>query len=56
MKDWVFFLTEKIISLQMNHLVQVAQKCQNTITESGVEWISKQDLQKNVNELDSKFN
>jgi len=35
--------------LQVNQLVQVAQKCQSTISESGSDGVSQQDLQTNSN-------
>lgn len=42
-------LPRKLVAPQVNQLVQVAQKCQNTITESGSDGISQQDLQANSN-------
>jgi len=35
--------------LQVSQLVHVAQKCQNTIAESGADGVSQQDLQTNSN-------
>lgn len=35
--------------LQVNQFVQVAQKCQSTIAESGTDGVSQQDLQTNSN-------
>lgn len=35
--------------LQVNQFVQVAQKCQSTIAESGSDGVSQQDLQTNSN-------
>ncbi|XP_047327152.1 probable transcriptional regulator SLK2 [Impatiens glandulifera] len=39
------FLSRKLVAPQANQLLQVAQKFQNTITESGPDGISQQDLQ-----------
>ena len=35
--------------MQVNQLVQVAQKCQSTIAEIGSDGVSQQDLQTNSN-------
>ncbi|XP_047327151.1 probable transcriptional regulator SLK2 [Impatiens glandulifera] len=43
------FFSRKLIAPQVSQLLQVAQKCQNTINESGPDGISKQDLQANSN-------
>ncbi|XP_047316127.1 probable transcriptional regulator SLK2 isoform X2 [Impatiens glandulifera] len=43
------FISRKLIAPQVNQLLQVAQKCQNTINESGPEGISQQELQANSN-------
>jgi len=37
------------LMLQVNQFVQVAQKCQSTIAESGSDGVSQQDLQTNSN-------
>ncbi|CAH8384461.1 unnamed protein product [Eruca vesicaria subsp. sativa] len=42
-------LVRRLIAPQVNQLLQVAQKCQSTISESGPEGVSKQDLQTNSN-------
>uniref|UniRef100_A0A1J3IBD2 Putative transcriptional regulator SLK1 n=1 Tax=Noccaea caerulescens TaxID=107243 RepID=A0A1J3IBD2_NOCCA len=42
-------LLRRLIAPQVNQLLQVAQKCQSTITESGSEGVSQQDLQSNSN-------
>ncbi|KAG5390062.1 hypothetical protein IGI04_031603 [Brassica rapa subsp. trilocularis] len=42
-------LLRRLIAPQVNQLLQVAQKCQNTISESGSEGVSQQDLQSNSN-------
>jgi len=39
----------RFTNLQVNQLVQVAQKCQSTIAESGADGVSQQDLQANSN-------
>ncbi|KAM5586439.1 hypothetical protein ABKV19_005382 [Rosa sericea] len=38
-----------IRACKVNQLVQVAQKCQSTIAESGSDGVSQQDLQANSN-------
>ncbi|KAF5743561.1 transcriptional regulator SLK2 [Tripterygium wilfordii] len=38
-----------LVASQVNQLLQVAQKCQNTIAESGSDGVSQQDLQTNSN-------
>ncbi|XP_051138163.1 probable transcriptional regulator SLK2 isoform X2 [Andrographis paniculata] len=38
-------LPRRLIAPQVNHLLQVAQKCQSTISESGSEGVSQSDLQ-----------
>ncbi|KAG2263195.1 hypothetical protein Bca52824_070274 [Brassica carinata] len=43
------FLVRRVIAPQVNQLVQAAQKCQGTISESGSEGVSQQDLQTNSN-------
>ncbi|CAH8391767.1 unnamed protein product [Eruca vesicaria subsp. sativa] len=42
-------LLRRLIAPQVNQLLQVAQKCQSTITESGSGGVSQQDLQSNSN-------
>ncbi|CAH8384459.1 unnamed protein product [Eruca vesicaria subsp. sativa] len=42
-------LLRRLIAPQVNQLLQVALKCQSTISESGSEGVSKQDLQSNSN-------
>ncbi|XP_050385442.1 probable transcriptional regulator SLK2 isoform X1 [Argentina anserina] len=42
-------LPRRLVAPQVNQLVQVAQKCQSTIAESGSEGVSQQDLQANSN-------
>ncbi|KAF4400782.1 hypothetical protein G4B88_001337 [Cannabis sativa] len=42
-------LPRRLVAPQVNQLVQVAQKCQNTIAESGSDGVSQQDLQTNSN-------
>ncbi|XP_010433622.1 PREDICTED: probable transcriptional regulator SLK1 [Camelina sativa] len=42
-------LLRRLIAPQVNQLLQVAQKCQSTISESGSEGVSQQDLQSNSN-------
>ncbi|KAJ1433712.1 LIM-domain binding protein/SEUSS [Sesbania bispinosa] len=42
-------LPRKLVAPQVNQLVQVAQKCQSTIAESGSDGVSQQDLQTNSN-------
>ncbi|KAL1202868.1 putative transcriptional regulator SLK1 [Cardamine amara subsp. amara] len=42
-------LLRRLIAPQVNQLLQVAQKCQSTILESGSEGVSQQDLQSNSN-------
>nr|XP_043633110.1 probable transcriptional regulator SLK2 [Erigeron canadensis] len=42
-------LPRRLVAPQVNQLLQVAQKCQSTITESGSEGVSQQDLQTNSN-------
>ncbi|XP_048326494.2 probable transcriptional regulator SLK2 isoform X2 [Ziziphus jujuba] len=39
----------RLVAPQVNQLVQVAQKCQTTIAESGSDGVSQQDLQTNSN-------
>ncbi|GLT35999.1 hypothetical protein SLA2020_104050 [Shorea laevis] len=39
----------RLVAPQVNQLLQVAQKCQNTISESGSDGVSQQDLQTNSN-------
>ncbi|KAL4347951.1 hypothetical protein GQ457_17G025250 [Hibiscus cannabinus] len=39
----------RLVAPQVNQLLQVAQKCQSTISEGGSEGISQQDLQTNSN-------
>ncbi|CDY57709.1 BnaC01g41650D [Brassica napus] len=43
------FLLRRLIAPQVNQLLQVAQKCQTTISESGSEGVSQQDLKSNSN-------
>ncbi|XP_065870203.1 probable transcriptional regulator SLK2 isoform X1 [Euphorbia lathyris] len=42
-------LPRRVVAPQVNQLVQVAQKCQSTIAESGSDGVSQQDLQTNSN-------
>lgn len=42
-------LPRRLVAPQVNQLLQVAQKCQSTIAESGSEGVSQQDLQTNSN-------
>ncbi|KAI3817953.1 hypothetical protein L1987_11755 [Smallanthus sonchifolius] len=42
-------LLRRLVAPQVNQLVQVAQKCQSTIAESGSDGVSQQDLQTNSN-------
>ncbi|XP_031094814.1 probable transcriptional regulator SLK2 [Ipomoea triloba] len=42
-------LPRRSVAPQVNQLVQVAQKCQSTISESGPDGVSQQDLQANSN-------
>ncbi|CAK9160985.1 unnamed protein product [Ilex paraguariensis] len=42
-------LPRKLVAPQVNQLLQVAQKCQSTIAESGPDGVSQQDLQTNSN-------
>ncbi|CAN8325904.1 unnamed protein product [Cochlearia groenlandica] len=42
-------LLRRLIAPQVNQLLQVAQKCQSTISESGSSGVSQQDLQSNSN-------
>jgi hypothetical protein len=42
-------LPRRLVAPQVNQLLQVAQKCQNTIAESGSDGVSQQDLQSNSN-------
>ncbi|EOA15349.1 hypothetical protein CARUB_v10004256mg [Capsella rubella] len=42
-------LLRRLIAPQVNQLLQVAQKCQSTISESGSKGVSQQDLQSNSN-------
>ncbi|KAL0698348.1 hypothetical protein Bca4012_054470 [Brassica carinata] len=42
-------LLRRLIAPQVNQLLQVAQKCQSTISESGSAGVSQQDLQSNSN-------
>ncbi|KAG5533758.1 hypothetical protein RHGRI_027816 [Rhododendron griersonianum] len=42
-------LPRRLVAPQVNQLLQVAQKCQNTISESGSDGVSQQDLQSNSN-------
>ncbi|CAM8944805.1 unnamed protein product [Rhodiola kirilowii] len=44
-------LPRRLLAPQVNELLQVAQKCQSTITESGSEGISQQELQTNSNKV-----
>ncbi|CAI8609686.1 unnamed protein product [Vicia faba] len=39
----------ELVAPQVNQLVQVAQKCQSTISESGSDGVSQHDLQSNNN-------
>ncbi|XP_038684250.1 probable transcriptional regulator SLK2 isoform X2 [Tripterygium wilfordii] len=43
------FFPRRLVAPQVNQLLQVAQKCQSTIAESGSDGISQQDLQTNSN-------
>ncbi|KAG2715781.1 hypothetical protein I3760_03G095000 [Carya illinoinensis] len=42
-------LPRRLVAPQVNQLLQVAQKCQSTIAESGSDGVSRQDLQTNSN-------
>ncbi|XP_076889622.1 putative transcriptional regulator SLK2 [Bidens hawaiensis] len=42
-------LLRRLVAPQVNQLLQVAQKCQSTIAESGSDGVSQQDLQTNSN-------
>ncbi|KAK7845729.1 putative transcriptional regulator slk2 [Quercus suber] len=42
-------LPRRLVAPQVNQFVQVAQKCQSTIAESGSDGVSQQDLQTNSN-------
>ncbi|CAI0404239.1 unnamed protein product [Linum tenue] len=42
-------LPRRVVAPQVNQLVQVAQKCQSTISESGADGVSQQDLQASSN-------
>ncbi|XP_057481483.1 probable transcriptional regulator SLK2 [Actinidia eriantha] len=42
-------LPRRLVASQVNQLLQVAQKCQSTIAESGSDGVSQQDLQTNSN-------
>ncbi|XP_071929530.1 probable transcriptional regulator SLK2 [Coffea arabica] len=42
-------LPRRLVAPQVNQLLQVAQKCQSTISESGGEGVCQQDLQTNSN-------
>lgn len=42
-------LPRRLVAPQVNQLVQVAQKCQSTLAESGSDGVSQQDLQTNSN-------
>ncbi|XP_014512445.1 probable transcriptional regulator SLK2 [Vigna radiata var. radiata] len=42
-------IPRRLVAPQVNQLVQVAQKCQSTIAESGADGVSQQDLQTNSN-------
>ncbi|ESW24331.1 hypothetical protein PHAVU_004G121400 [Phaseolus vulgaris] len=42
-------LPRRLVAPPVNQLVQVAQKCQSTIAESGADGVSQQDLQANSN-------
>ncbi|KAM7266654.1 hypothetical protein ACFE04_004551 [Oxalis oulophora] len=42
-------ISRKLVSPQVNQLVQVAQKCQSTISEAGPDGVSQQDWQTNSN-------
>ncbi|CAJ1952650.1 unnamed protein product [Sphenostylis stenocarpa] len=42
-------LPRRLVAPQVSQLVQVAQKCQSTIAESGADGVSQQDLQTNSN-------
>ncbi|XP_056862790.1 probable transcriptional regulator SLK3 [Raphanus sativus] len=43
------FLLRRLIAPKVKELLEVAQKCQSTISESGSEGVSQQDLQTNSN-------
>ncbi|KAF3626789.1 putative transcriptional regulator SLK2 [Capsicum annuum] len=43
------FLPRRLVAPQVNQLLQVAQKCQSTLTETGPDGVSQQDLQANSN-------
>uniref|UniRef100_A0A3Q7FHL8 Transcriptional regulator SLK2 n=1 Tax=Solanum lycopersicum TaxID=4081 RepID=A0A3Q7FHL8_SOLLC len=42
-------LPRRLVAPQVNQLVQVAQKCQSTLTETGPDGVSQEDLQANSN-------
>ncbi|OIT37748.1 PREDICTED: probable transcriptional regulator SLK2 [Nicotiana attenuata] len=42
-------LPRRLVAPQVNQLLQVAQKCQTTLTETGPDGVSQQDLQANSN-------
>ncbi|XP_055825227.1 probable transcriptional regulator SLK2 [Solanum dulcamara] len=42
-------LPRRLVAPQVNQLLQVAQKCQSTLTETGPDGVSQQDLQANSN-------
>nr|KAJ0184569.1 hypothetical protein LSAT_V11C900478690 [Lactuca sativa] len=42
-------LPRRIVAPQVNQLLQVAQKCQSTVSEGGSDGVSQQDLQTNSN-------
>ncbi|KAK3220787.1 hypothetical protein Dsin_014757 [Dipteronia sinensis] len=42
-------LPRRLVAPQVNQLLQVAQKCQSTLSESGSDGVSQQDLQTNSN-------
>ncbi|KAK9672667.1 hypothetical protein RND81_12G116000 [Saponaria officinalis] len=42
-------LTRRLVAPQVNQLLEVAQKCQSTLSDSGSEGVSSQDLQTNSN-------
>ncbi|KAL9225289.1 hypothetical protein vseg_001234 [Gypsophila vaccaria] len=42
-------LTRRLVAPQVEQLLQVAQKCQSTLSDSGTEGVSSQDLQSNSN-------
>ncbi|KAL8127939.1 hypothetical protein AgCh_014753 [Apium graveolens] len=42
-------LPRRLVAPQVNQLLQVAQKCQSTITDSGSDGVSQQDLQNSSN-------